>query len=79
MHRIVLRVVEQEAWLEVKDGSGRMLVSSLTPAGSERMLRGRPPFDIVIGNAHYVRLLYNDKPVDLKPYTKVEVARLTLK
>ena len=42
-------------------------------------MRGRPPFEIVIGNAHYVRLLYNDKPVDLKPYTKVEVARLTLK
>jgi cytoskeleton protein RodZ len=79
VHRIVLRVVEQEAWLEVKDGAGRMLVSSLTPAGSERMVRGRPPFEIVIGNAHYVRLMYNDKPVDLKPYTKVEVARFTLK
>jgi cytoskeleton protein RodZ len=78
-HRIVLRVVAQEAWLEVKDGAGRMLVSSLNPAGSERTLRGRPPFDIVIGNAANVRLMYNDKPVDLKPYTKVEVARFTLK
>ena len=79
MHRLVLRVVDEEAWLEVKDGAGRMLISSLNPAGTERMVRGRPPFDIVIGNASSVRLLHNDKPVDLKPHTKVEVARLTLK
>ena len=78
-HRLVLRVVEHEAWLEVKDGAGRLLVSSLNPAGTERMVRGRPPFEIVIGNASAVRLLHNGKPVDLKPHTRVEVARLTLK
>ena len=38
-HRIVMRT-EGEAWLEVKDGAGRMLVSSLNPAGSERVVRG---------------------------------------
>jgi cytoskeleton protein RodZ len=79
VHRIVLRVIDNEAWLEVKDGAGRMLISSLNPAGSERVVRGRPPFEIVVGNASSVRLLYKDKPVDLKPYTKVEVARFTLK
>jgi cytoskeleton protein RodZ len=78
VHRIILRF-EQEAWLEVKDGAGRMLVSSLNPAGTERIVRGRPPFEIVIGNASYVRLVHNDKPVDLRPYIRVEVARLTLK
>jgi cytoskeleton protein RodZ len=79
VHRIVLRVVDNEAWLEVKDGAGRMLISSLNAPGSERILRGRPPFEIVIGNASSVRLVHNDKPVDLKPYTKVEVARFILK
>lgn len=78
VHRLVLRV-EQDAWIEVKDGAGRMLVSSLTPAGSERTVRGRPPFEIVIGNASFVRLVHNGKPVDLKPHTRTEVARLTLK
>ena len=29
----------------------RMLVSSLNPAGSERVVRGRPPYSLVIGNA----------------------------
>ena len=77
-HRIVLRT-EGEAWLEVKDAGGRLLIASLNPAGTERVLRGRAPFDIVIGNASSVKLTYDGKPVDLRPHTKVEVARFTLK
>ena len=69
---------EEEAWLEVHDATGRALVSSLNPAGSERVVQGRGPFEIVIGNAHNVRLTLNDKPIDLAPHIKVEVARLTL-
>jgi cytoskeleton protein RodZ len=77
-HRIVFRS-EGEAWLEVKDGSGRMLISALNPAGAERSVRGQPPFEIVIGNASSVRMTYDGKPVDLRPHTRVEVARFTLK
>jgi cytoskeleton protein RodZ len=77
VHRIVLRL-EREAWIEVKDGAERLLVSSLNAAGTERVVQGRPPFSLVIGNAQYVRVFYDDKPVDLQPYVKVEVARLTL-
>ena len=76
-HRILI-ICEQESWLEVKDGTGRSLVSSLNPAGSERVVRGRGPFEIVIGNARGVRLLVDDKPVDLKPHTRVDVARVTI-
>jgi cytoskeleton protein RodZ len=76
-HRIVLRT-DAEAWLEVKDGAGRMLISSLNPAGAERTVRGRPPFEIVIGNASSVKMTYDGKPVDLRPHTRVEVARFTL-
>ena len=78
VHRIVLRC-EREAWIEVKDGAGRLLIASLIPAGSERSVRGRPPFQIVIGNASFVTLVHNDKPVVLKPHTRTQVARLTLK
>jgi cytoskeleton protein RodZ len=77
-HRIVFRT-EGDAWLEVKDRSGRMLISSLSPAGGERTVRGQPPFEIVVGNASSVRMTYDGKPVDLRPHTRVEVARLTLK
>ena len=78
IHRLVLRMAE-EAWLEVRDGAGTSLVSSLNLAGSERAVRGRAPFQLVIGNAHHVELTYDGEPVDLKPYIRGEVARFTLK
>jgi cytoskeleton protein RodZ len=77
-HRIVLRC-DEEAWLEVTDGLGRQLLSSLNPAGTERTLRGTPPFSVVIGNAQHVRVTYNDRAIDLAPHIRVQVARLTLK
>jgi cytoskeleton protein RodZ len=78
IHRIVMRVESDEAWLEVTDAAGRQLVSSLNRAGSERVVQGRGPFTFVIGNASRVRVLLNDREVDLKPHTRVEVARFTL-
>jgi cytoskeleton protein RodZ len=76
-HHLVLRL-EEEAWLEVRDGAGRSLVASLNPAGTERALRGQPPFELVVGNAAHVKLTYDGKPVDLKPHIRGEVARFTL-
>lgn len=75
--RIVLRF-EQESWVEIHSGTGKLLVSQLHAAGTERVVSGVPPFQLVIGNAQHVQLLYNDQPVDLMPHVKVEVARLTL-
>jgi len=67
-----------ESWVEIKDRDGQMLMSQLNPTGSRRVVAGRAPLTVVIGNAANVRLTYNDKPVDLKPYIQIEVARLTL-
>jgi len=77
VHRIVVSC-EQECWIEVKDGLERQLVSSLNPAGTERAVRGRAPFELVIGNAQHVRVTYDGRPIDLQPHTRVEVARFTL-
>ena len=55
-----------------------MLLSQLNPAGSRQLIEGVPPFELVIGNAARVRLKYNDVAVDLRPYFKVDVARMTL-
>jgi len=76
-HRLVVRT-DGEAWIEIKDSSDRMLVSSLNPAGSERVVRGRPPYQLVIGNASNVRITYDDKLIDLAPHTRQDVARLTV-
>ena len=76
-YRLVVRT-EGEAWIEIKDSADRMLVSSLNPAGAERVVRGRPPYALVIGNPANVHVLYDDKPIDLAPHTKAGVARLTI-
>jgi cytoskeleton protein RodZ len=76
-HRLVVRT-EAEAWIEIRDAADRMLVSSLNPPGSERVVRGKPPYSLVIGNASMVTVLYDDKPIDLAPHTRQDVARLTV-
>lgn len=75
--RIALQF-DGESWVEIRSGNGKLLVSQLYPGGTVRVVTGVPPFTVVIGNAQHVRLSYNDKPVDLMPHVKVEVARFTL-
>lgn len=68
----------QPAWVEVRDRSGQIVFSQLSPAGSERRVDGRPPFTLVVGNATHVVLRYKGKPVDMSNRSKDDVARLTL-
>ena len=67
-----------ESWVGIKDASGRMLHRQLNPAGSSVDIHGQPPFDVVIGNAAQTRMTYNGRPIDLKPFIDVTVARFTL-
>jgi cytoskeleton protein RodZ len=77
LHRIEF-FCQEESWIEVTDGSGRSLVSSLNPAGCQRLVRGRGPFEIVVGNARGVTLTIDGKTVDLAQHTRGgEVARVT--
>ncbi|MBI4292699.1 MAG: helix-turn-helix domain-containing protein [Betaproteobacteria bacterium] len=75
----ILLEFQKESWVEIKDRVGNTLLSRLNPAGSTAAVQGSPPFSLVIGNAHNVRLTYDDATVDLEPYVSIEVARLTLK
>jgi len=77
VRRIELRF-DRESWVQIRARDGRVLLSQLNPAGTERVVEGRPPFDLVIGNARHVQLRYDDRPVDLAPHLRTEVARLTL-
>jgi cytoskeleton protein RodZ len=71
---------DRESWVEVRDGNGNRIFSQLNAAGSERAVSGVPPLSIIVGNASSVHMSYNDEPVDLTPFLKldVDVARLTL-
>jgi len=63
------------SWTEVKDGSGRVLVSQMIPGGQSRAIAGTPPFDVVIGNAAEVRATFRGQPLDLVAVTQKNVAR----
>lgn len=76
--RTLRLVFKKESWVEIRDHSGKIVFSQLNPAGSEKLVSGRPPLSLVIGNAHGVQLTYKDRPVDLALHTKVDVARFTL-
>jgi cytoskeleton protein RodZ len=76
-HTVKLRF-RGESWVEIKDRSGRVLLSRVNTRGSEAEVSGRPPFAIVIGNAPDVQLTYDDREFPLEPHTRVAVARFTL-
>ncbi len=78
----VLRLIfKGESWTEVKDGKGKLLLSRINPRDTEQVLHGQRPFYLAIGNAAQVKLVYNNKPVDLSLYTNTQggTARLSLK
>ena len=75
--RITLKF-ERASWVEIRGRDGKMLTSQFNPAGSERVVEGKPPFSLIIGNAQHVRLSYEDRQIDLTPHVKVEVALFTL-
>ncbi len=66
------------SWVEIRDKKGKVLLSRLNPAGSEAEVAGQPPFNVIVGNAPEVQVLYNDRAFDLEPHTKVAVARFTV-
>jgi cytoskeleton protein RodZ len=69
---------EGDAWVEIRDKSGKIVFSKLSRRGETQAVQGKPPFSVVVGNAAQVRIAYNGKPFDLAPYIKVNVARFKL-
>jgi cytoskeleton protein RodZ len=74
----VLLTYQGPSWTEIRDKSGQLLISRLVTSGSVEPVNGTPPFDIVLGNARAVTLVFRGKSVELSPYTRRGVARLTL-
>lgn len=69
---------DMQSWVEIHDRTGRRIFSQLNAAGTDQAVSGEAPLTLVVGNARGVRLTHNSQPVDLAPYTKIDVARLTL-
>jgi cytoskeleton protein RodZ len=69
---------ERDAWIEIKDRDGNRIMNELGKAGTEKSAQGIPPLRLVVGAASGVKVEWNDQPVNIVPFTKVDVARFTL-
>jgi cytoskeleton protein RodZ len=75
---IVALRTSAEAWIDVKDARGQMLLSRNVQAGELIGLDGELPLRLIIGNAGATQLFFRGKPVDLAASTRDNVARLQL-
>jgi cytoskeleton protein RodZ len=66
------------SWTEIRDRSGRVILSGMNRGGTTQSVSGTPPLDIVIGNAVDVRVTFRGSAVDLAPHTRQNVARFKL-
>jgi cytoskeleton protein RodZ len=69
---------DDNAWVEIKDGTGQVLQHQMNSKGTTLELSGQPPFSLVLGNATKMRMTYNGRALDLKPYIDANVARFSL-
>ena len=67
------------SWVNIKDAKGEALFNGLAEKGRTLELSGPAPVNFVIGRADAVSTLtFNGATVDLEPFTRKNVARLTL-
>lgn len=67
-----------QSWIEVRDATQSVVMSGEYPAGTQRVIPGKPPFQVWIGKASGVRLFMSGRSIDLQPHTRADVARLTV-
>ena len=69
-----------DCWVEVKDATGKVLISSLMRANSSESVSGPGPLAITLGNAPAARLTLDGQPVDKTVYVprRGTVSRFTL-
>ena len=68
----------QETWLSVVNASGDEVYNKILYAGNRDVIDVWQPAEIVVGNAHAATLMVDRKPIDLAPYTRINVARVRL-
>ncbi|WP_432049258.1 RodZ domain-containing protein [Vibrio vulnificus] len=67
-----------DCWVQVKDASGKTLISGIRKSGQDLNLSGQPPFNVILGAPEGVTMTFASEPVDLSRYTAGKVARFTL-
>jgi cytoskeleton protein RodZ len=61
---------ENGSWVEVRDASNSRLFHNLVPKGDTKVIQGKAPFYISLGNAKTTRVLINDLELDMVKYIR---------
>ncbi len=67
-----------ESWVEVSDVAGKRLYFGMLKRGQKVGVTGKPPYDLLIGNAHRVSATLHGKPIDIRARAVNGVARFSL-
>jgi cytoskeleton protein RodZ len=66
------------SWAEVKDAKGRVVLQITGGAGMTQTISGVPPLELSLGNARDVDVTFRGQALDLTPYTRGNVAHVSL-
>jgi len=75
---ILVLTFSGDSWVDISDANGNRLVYDLLREGRTKILRGKPPFEIYLGNASVVKMQFNGEPFNLEPYVNGNLARFKL-
>jgi cytoskeleton protein RodZ len=67
------------SWIEVKDGKGAVVLSTIGYPGATHAVGGTAPFEVVLGNAEAVTVTWRGTPFDSTPFVKQNVAKFSIK
>ena len=68
----------RDSWVDIKDARGQRLWSGTLKKGKTVAVTGRPPYDLLIGNAPGVTLSFRGNSVDVQSHALSGVARLSV-
>lgn len=71
-------VFDDECWLEVSDARGDVLAAELQRPGSRLVLRGKAPFDVILGNARAAHVSLNGSRVEFVAPVNTNVLSLQI-
>ncbi|MBS0506658.1 MAG: DUF4115 domain-containing protein [Proteobacteria bacterium] len=75
---LVIRA-HKEAWIQVRNGAGRVLLQKTLAAGDSYTAEGDPPWHVVIGRADAAEVVVRGQPMNLKAVSRENVARFEVK
>lgn len=70
--------LQRESWIEIYDRGGGRLYYSLAREGSEIVVEGAGPMEVLLGDVEGAVVAYNGEPFDLSRYQGRSVVRFTI-